>query len=681
MNSGKSMLGARRRVTLGAVAVCGLLVFAAPSAAATLTVSTTGTDSAACGPVGGPCASLAQAVTNASSGDSIIIGAGTFPVRGIAITAKSLDIGGAGVGQTILDGGNVTNSGQNGMLRFNPSSGTRTQRVHDLSFVRVARSSATARRFAIVAQPQGGPVAGRAVDLTVEDVSIAGSGAGAIETGIYSAVNTGSVVVRRANIANFAGNTVLLERQLGPVTIADSTLRTVTNDFGIYDFTYSGAMADGRRTISGNTFSGAAGIGVAAGFAGTIDAAFRGGYDIAGNQIGSTGTGISVSNASVNATGGTADVIGLNIAGNTIEGAGAGTGVIIRGRITAPLVTRNAILSHTTGVLVAPKTPEGHSASGTVVSFNRIIGPAGVSNTTGAAVDARENWWGCNAGPGNAGCSTVSGSTSFNPWLILELEGPSQATIGQAVTMRARLTRNSDGLDHAATGRTIPDGAPVAFDATGGTLTDPAATLTAGIAPVTFTPAGAGSAEVGATVDGQRVTRVISVPAPPANGPTGGGGPVSPGTPTPTADVNGPLIGASRVPSRCLRSGPLTVRFSVRDASRIRQTAVFLDGRRVRLTNRSTRKARFTHRVRIKRLRPGLHRLTVRATDRAGNRSRRSVWFRVCAPRREVSPPARCSSGSARVAVSCRRLASSADVTERQVRITPPRRRALRPPS
>jgi hypothetical protein len=328
--------------------------------------------------------------------------------------------------------------------------------------------------------------------------------------------------------------------------------------------------------------------------------------------------------------------------GNTIAGAGAGTGVAIRGRITAPLVTRNAILSHATGVSVAPNTPGAHSANGTVVSFNRIIAPAGVSNTTGVAVDARENWWGCNAGPGNAGCSAVSGVTSFNPWLILELDGPSQATIGQAVTMRARLTRNSDGLDQAATGRTIPDGAPVAFDVTGGTLTDPAATLTAGVAPVTFTPTDAGSAEVGATVDGQRVARAISVLTPPVSGtsgPTGGGGPVSPAIPTPTADVNAPRIGASRVPSRCLRTGALTVRFSVRDASRIRQTAVFLDGRRVRLTNRSTRQAQFTHRVHIKRLRPGLHRLTVRATDRAGNRSSRTLRFRVCAARRQLSRP------------------------------------------
>jgi hypothetical protein len=208
--------------------------------------------------------------------------------------------------------------------------------------------------------------------------------------------------------------------------------------------------------------------------------------------------------------------------------------------------------------------------------------------------------------------------------------------------LQARLTRNSDGVDRAATGRTIPDGAPVAFDATGGTLTGPAATLTAGVAPVTFTPAAAGSAEIGATVDGQRVTRSITVTTPAASGTspaTPGGGPPSAGTPTQPADRTGPRIRASRAPSGCLRSGLLTVRFSVRDASRLRRIAVFLDGRRVRLTNGSTRWARFTHRVRIKRLQPGVHRLTARATDRAGNRSSRTVQFRVCAPRRQVVAP------------------------------------------
>ena len=42
----------------------------------------------------------------------------------------------------------------------------------------------------------------------------------------------------------------------------------------------------------------------------------------------------------------------------------------------------------------------------------------GVDNSSGNAVNATENWWGCFGGPGAQGCSAVEGSVLFNPWLI-----------------------------------------------------------------------------------------------------------------------------------------------------------------------------------------------------------------------------------------------------------------------
>jgi hypothetical protein len=41
----------------------------------------------------------------------------------------------------------------------------------------------------------------------------------------------------------------------------------------------------------------------------------------------------------------------------------------------------------------------------------------GVANLGGGTVDATENWWGCSRGPTRAGCSTVSGSVEYTPWL------------------------------------------------------------------------------------------------------------------------------------------------------------------------------------------------------------------------------------------------------------------------
>lgn len=52
--------------------------------------------------------------------------------------------------------------------------------------------------------------------------------------------------------------------------------------------------------------------------------------------------------------------------------------------------------------------------------LNSFIGyhAVGVDNSSGNAVNATENWWGCFGGPGTKGCSTVQGSVLFNPWLL-----------------------------------------------------------------------------------------------------------------------------------------------------------------------------------------------------------------------------------------------------------------------
>lgn len=46
------------------------------------------------------------------------------------------------------------------------------------------------------------------------------------------------------------------------------------------------------------------------------------------------------------------------------------------------------------------------------------LNPAGVDVCTGSIIDATKNYWGCSNGPGNPGCTTVSGSDIlFSPWL------------------------------------------------------------------------------------------------------------------------------------------------------------------------------------------------------------------------------------------------------------------------
>jgi hypothetical protein len=84
-----------------------VLVGAAGSATAqgttaTLYVSSTGSDTGTC-PEAAPCASLAYALSQATGGDTISIGAGSFP--GVATVAVNVTIEGAGANETTLTGG------------------------------------------------------------------------------------------------------------------------------------------------------------------------------------------------------------------------------------------------------------------------------------------------------------------------------------------------------------------------------------------------------------------------------------------------------------------------------------------------------------------------------------------------------------------------------------------------
>src|SRR4051794_27254255 len=72
--------------------------------AGTINVSRTGSDTPTCGSAAAPCKTIVYAVTNrAQTGDTVTIGAGTFP-EGISI-GKALTVMGAGAGNTKIDGG------------------------------------------------------------------------------------------------------------------------------------------------------------------------------------------------------------------------------------------------------------------------------------------------------------------------------------------------------------------------------------------------------------------------------------------------------------------------------------------------------------------------------------------------------------------------------------------------
>jgi hypothetical protein len=158
------------------------------------------------------------------------------------------------------------------------------------------------------------------------------------------------------------------------------------------------------------------------------------------------------------------------------------------------------------------------------INFNRFIAnsPYAIvltSNYVGT-LNAEDNWWGCNYGPGATGSGCTAATNSNNgaaidavPWIILKLAS-AQPTVGQnggTVSVTAYLTGTSAGTDVSSLGY-VPDAIPVNLSSTGGTLTPTIARTTGGKASSTFMAGPAlGTALITATVDSQTVNRSLLI--------------------------------------------------------------------------------------------------------------------------------------------------------------------------
>ncbi|MBX3294077.1 MAG: right-handed parallel beta-helix repeat-containing protein, partial [Acidobacteria bacterium] len=213
--------------------------------------------------------------------------------------------------------------------------------------------------------------------------------------------------------------------------------------------------------------------------------------------------------------GGQFTVSGNVITNNTGVGgfgihAGVGTSALNALTITSNYISGNP----TFGILL-----EGNAGSPTI-TYNRIVG-----NGTGiglvalpGTVNAENNWWGCNYGPGaaGAGCAAttngVTGAVDADPWLTLTTSAaPSFVTVGGNATVTSPLTINSNNVDTSGGGN-IPNGTPASFGATLGTVLPTSSTTTSGVASTVFTAGmteGVGSAST--TVDGQTVGENIPI--------------------------------------------------------------------------------------------------------------------------------------------------------------------------
>jgi parallel beta-helix repeat protein len=196
-------------------------------------------------------------------------------------------------------------------------------------------------------------------------------------------------------------------------------LTNATKPFGVF-----------RNTIAGNT-STRNGLGVAGAGAGVGIFAPNPGTQtysnvVIGNRL--IGNGLPGVAFHSHAPGQNLDdnvIVANYIAGNgadTQDAATPGpTGINVFGvsPITGTIISQNIIQNEAVDIAVNTGAPvDAH--------LNNLLGNGkGVDNIGSGTVNATENWWGCPAGPGFVGCSTVAGTgVIFTPWLTTPVSGP-----------------------------------------------------------------------------------------------------------------------------------------------------------------------------------------------------------------------------------------------------------------
>ncbi len=202
---------------------------------------------------------------------------------------------------------------------------------------------------------------------------------------------------------------------------------------------------------------------------------------------------------------GTTETAALTL--TNVSFSGGATGLLADGATASITAQGCTVTGAGTGIL----TQNGGTAA---VHLCRIAGNTAGASAVSGTINAINNWWGCNAGPGNTGCDSISGtgSVAFSPWLTLTLAAipTTVPASGGTATLDANIFTNSVAKDLSGTG-TFPSTGNVAFGATLGTVLTPI-TLSGGSASSVFTAGSTqGTASVSATLDGQTVSTTVQI--------------------------------------------------------------------------------------------------------------------------------------------------------------------------
>ncbi|MDO8209093.1 nitrous oxide reductase family maturation protein NosD [Conexibacter sp. CPCC 206217] len=488
----------RARTVLVAVASLAASAALVPgtASAATRFVAPGGSDAGnLCLDASAPCATIAPAVTAADPGDTVQVAAGEYVLTATIRVNKAVTIVGAQAGVDARERAGVPETVVTGTI---PAGGTG-------ALIALGADGASVDGLTVSGNGRPGISASIAAGgYGIRNSVITGNGVGIdLET---SDAATASTVVAGNRIE--ANNNGTLQSGIygdGPaanVEIVDNLFRGHTN----VPINISGRGVDQRNlSISRNRFEGERHLLLLGATGVTVsDNTFVDGRSQAiAVQGGVDGLDITANTIDAPALDGIlfVDYYGMGpssdtrISGNTITGAGA-AGVDVSTRTTT-----------------AARLP-GYSGP-LAIHANRLVGNAGagvVNEIAGATVDATDNWWGCNAGPGGDGCDTVDGAVASSPQLVLSgVATPASIGFGESATVTASLATDSAGATVAG----LPDGIPVRFDAVLGTLSLTSAPLQSSIAESVFTAASAaGTAGASVTVDSQTTPVALDVVAP-----------------------------------------------------------------------------------------------------------------------------------------------------------------------
>ncbi len=397
------------------------------------------------GGTSGCLASITAAVNAAAAGDTIKVTSGRYQED--VIISKSLSIVGSGPASTLIDA-----TGKSNGIFINGTASAPNPGVSDVTISGFTVANANFEGL-LIASATGVTIANNHVtnnNLALSDNQC--PGLPSFETneaedcgeGIHIMGTDHSFIV--SNVVDMNSGGILISDETGPtnnnvisgnlvsqngyacgITMASHPAASIANptsgmSFGVFNNTVSSNTSEQNGLLNG----GGAGAGVYA--AGPGNQAY--GNVISHNTLADNGLpGVAMHNHASVPNAPPITFRDNTVIGNYIHDNGADTGDAATAGptaisiysvipITGIVVVNNIISNEQIGISFNSAATGTNAPAQMQTHFNSFNDQTtGISDIGAATVDGTLNWWGCVAGPGQNGCSSVTAGVSYAPWL------------------------------------------------------------------------------------------------------------------------------------------------------------------------------------------------------------------------------------------------------------------------